>query len=368
MLILRVLIVVVVLAAVAGGFFYYKEQEAAEAAARPRTFPPVTVSTTEARSENWRDRVFFVGTLKSQSGLEIKPQTAGQVTTVEFESGQTVSKGDVLVRLKADVEKAQLQKAMAAAQLARTNYERYRKLGETNDIAAVKVDKAAADLAEARAEVGVIRANSENKIIRAPVDGKVGIRKVNPGEVVDPGTIIAVFENAKGLYIDFEVPQAYAGQVDLGQHIGFNAPGYDKPFTAVITGVSPQISSASRSLAIQATVDPAGNKLYAGMFVEGHVVLDANREVVVVPQTAISYSLSGNTIYVVDDAKDAAGTAKLRLVRVGERRENDVAVLDGVKSGETVITAGQIKLRNDAPVKIDNTVDTAKAPAQTSKY
>lgn len=367
-MILRILVVVVVLGAIAGGFFYYKEQEAAKAAARPMSFPPITVSAVDAKSEKWRDRVFFVGSLKSQSGLEIKPQIAGQVESVEFESGQTVGKGDVLVRLKADVEKAQLQKAVAAAQLAKTTYDRNNALAATNNIAAVKVDQSKADLAEARAEVNVIRANLENKIIRAPVDGKVGIRKVNPGEVIDPGTVIAVFENAQGLYIDFEVPQGYADQVDIGQHIGFNAPGYDKPFTGIITGISPQISSASRSLAVQAVVDKTDIKLYAGMFVEGHVVLAGDAEVVVVPQTAISYSLSGNTVYVVEDKKDDAGTAKLRLVRVGERRENDVAVLDGVKAGETIVTAGQIKLRDGAPVKIDNSVDTATAPAKPSKY
>lgn len=367
-LILRILAVVVVLGAIAGGFFYYKHQEAAEAAARPMSFPPVTVSTIDAKSATWRDRVFFVGNLRSQSGLEIKPQTAGQVESVEFESGQTVGKGDVLVRLKADVEKAQLQKAVAAAQLAKSTYERNRSLAATNNIAAVKLDQSKADLAEARAEVGVINANLENKIIRAPVHGKVGIRKVNPGEVIDPATVIAVFENAEGLFVDFEVPQGYADQVDIGQLVGFNAPGYDKPFSGIVTGISPQISPSSRSLAVQAVVDSSDTKLYAGMFVEGHVVLDGEVTVVVVPQTAISYSLSGNTVYAVEDRKDDTGTAKLRLVRVGERRNSDVAILDGVKSGETVVTAGQIKLRNDAPVKIDNSVDTATAPAKPSKY
>ena len=356
------------MAAVAGGFYYYKEQEAAEAAARPTSFPPVTVSAVQAKSADWRERIFFVGALKSQSGLEIKPQIAGQVETVEFESGQTVKKGDVLVRLKADIEKAQLQKAVAAAQLAKTDYERYRKLSQTNNIALQKLDKSEADMVEARAEVGVVRANLENKIVRAPVDGKVGIRKVNPGEVVDPGTVIAVFENAQGLFIDFEVPQAHADQVDLGQNLAFRAPGYDEDFTGVVTGISPQISSASRALAIQAVVDKSKSRLYAGMFVEGHIVVAKKREVVIVPQTAISYSLSGDTVYVVQGLKDEAGKAELRLVRVGERRGNDVSVLDGVKSGETIVTAGQIKLRNGAPVKIDNSIDTAKAPATSTNY
>jgi membrane fusion protein, multidrug efflux system len=348
--------------------------------------PPVTVTTAVARGEKWADSLQAVGTLVAVNGTQVTTESPGVVSAIEFESGQPVRAGDVLVQLNASTELATLKSLEATAHLNATTAERYRELATKQLVSRDEAEQRIANAATARAQADAQRALVERKTIRAPFSGVLGIRKINLGQFLDPGNAIVSLQSIDPIYVDFSLPEQNLPRVAEGTGVRATVdslPG--ETFEGNVTATESEISTNTRNFGLRATLRNPGNKLRPGGFAQVNIDLGGSRNVVVVPQTAISFNPYGNAVYVVTKGPAAQGTpaqegdanaqggqqgpqlvVKQRFVKTGATRGDLIAVTDGLKPGEQVVTSGLLKLRNDASVIIDNkvqpTADRKPAP------
>jgi membrane fusion protein (multidrug efflux system) len=366
---MRTVAIIVGLLLVVGGLVYVKAAQIAmligmgEAMAQAGP-PPEAVSTAPATQQTWEASLRAVGTVASAKGVQISAEVPGVVKKIGFESGARVKKGDVLVVLDSRVERAQLSSAQVRRDLALTNVQRARTLGAVGAESKAQLDNDENALRQAAAELEVLRAQIARKTIRAPFSGRLGIRAVNLGQYLNPGTAITTLEAIGGAYVDFQLPQQHQAEVATGLPVRVSvegAPGLGGQGT--ITAISPNVDPSTRTLELRAAVDDEG--LQPGMFVSVEVVLPEQRTVVAVPLTAVVYASYGDSVFVVEalppDAPPAQGpggepvmNARQQFVRLGERRGDFVAVLDGVRPGQVLVSAGAFKLRNNSPVFVDD--------------
>lgn len=319
--------------------------------------PPEAVSTAIAEEQEWEELIASVGSVTTARGVALSTDVAGVVTAIRFESGANVKQGQVLVELDSAVERAQLQSAIARRTLAETNAARSRQLVQTGSIAPATLDNDEAALRQATTDAEAITAQIARKTIKAPFNGKVGTRSVNLGQYLNPGTPVAVLEGAETAHVDFTLPQQRLADVQVGMtaRITIDAKENDGGAAATedakITTVDPVLETATRTVKIRA--DMAADKtnlLRPGMFVKVDVVLPKKQKFTVVPATAIIHATYGDSVFVVEEGKKA----RQQFVRLGDARGDFVAVLDGVKPKQEIVTAGAFKLRNNWPVKVDN--------------
>jgi membrane fusion protein, multidrug efflux system len=330
--------------------------------------PPQAVSTTVAQFSAWQPTVEGVGTLRAASGASLAAEVGGLVTALHFESGATVKAGQVLVELNAAPLKAQLDQLKASAMLAKQNYDRDSAQLKVQAISQAAVDTDAANLKSAQAQVAAQQATIDQKIIRAPFSGRLGIRQIDLGQFIAAGTTIVSLQKLDPMYLDFTVPQTQIDLVRVGDKIGVQTsalPG--KTFTGVISAVEPLVDTATRNLKVRARINNAKGELLPGLFATARVDEGNQRQYITLPNAAIAYNPYGSTVYVVkDEGKGADGKPKLsveqRFVTTGAMRGDQVAVLTGIKAGETVVTAGQLKLHNGAPVFVNNSVIPSNNP------
>lgn len=325
--------------------------------------PPATVSATEARGVTWQPRLTSVGTISSVQGVDVSNEVAGVVESIQFESGQAVEEGEVLVQLDDEREQAELPGLVARANLARANMTRTRSLIERELTSAENLDTARSQLEEAESAVASLKATIAKKAVRAPFDGILGIRQVNRGQFLPAGTPIVTLQHLDQVYADFTLPERYLDRLKTGQPVAVRVTTWpDRSFPGEINAVSVKVDVSSHNVAVQATIDNPEHRLRPGMFADVAVSAGDPRQVVVLPDTAISYSLYGDAVFVVqesgekNDAGEAVLEVKERFVRTGETHEGWTEVLEGLEAGERVVTAGQIKLRDGARVKINNEV------------
>jgi membrane fusion protein (multidrug efflux system) len=328
--------------------------------------PPEAVGTTPATLQTWEASLPAVGTVASAKGVQISSEVPGVVKKIGFESGKLVKKGDVLVVLDSRVERAQLSSAQVRRDLANTNVKRSRTLGAAGAESQSQLDTDENALAQAGAEIEVLRAQIARKTIRAPFSGRLGIRAVNLGQYLNPGTAITTLEAVGGAYVDFELPQQHQGDVASGLPVRVSVEGMAAlSAEGKITAISPNVDPITRTLELRAEVDHEEGKLQPGMFVRVEVVLPEERKVIAVPLTAVVYAPYGDSVFVIEEPlPDALPSespngepvmrARQQFVRLGERRGDFVSVLDGVKPGEVIVSAGAFKLRNNAPVFVNN--------------
>lgn len=324
--------------------------------------PPVTVSAVVAKSRSWQPFVTAIGSFDAVNGVAIAPQVAGRVKDILFESGQVVKAGTPLVLLDTSVEEADLKEAQANLKLAELEYARGRELASRGNMAQANLDKARATRDAAEARVERIQAQITQKKIVAPFTGRLGIRKISLGEYVSAGAQIVTLQAFDPIFVNFSLPEQELPRLRTGQAVKVSVGGFPGTvFSGTVTSLDAQVNKTTRNILVQATIPNPDAKLLPGMFADVEVVLSGARDLVSVPQTAISYSLYGDSVYVVvekgkgkDDKPDLA--VERRFVKVGDRRGDEIAILDGVKTGERVVTSGQIKLRPGAAVVIDNSV------------
>jgi len=363
------------LAAVIGGLVYVKFEQISSLIAMGEAMevsgpPPEAVSTELASAQRWESSLPAVGTVASSKGVAISVEVAGVVTAIMFESGATVAKGDVLAQLDARVEKAQLQSAMVRRDLALTTAKRARALADSGAESQAQIDADESAWESAKAEVDVLRAQIARKTIRAPFGGKLGIRQIDIGQYVNPGTSLTTLESVEGIYVDFDLPQQQ--EVVRGQKVRVTVAGRPEFVgDGEIVAISPTIDAVSRSQGIRATVANADDGFHPGMFVNIAVLGSEQLEVVAVPLTAIMFATYGDSVFIVEPppppesgaepAPEQTGPngesvmiARQQFVRLGERRGDYVAVLEGVEVGQEVVAAGAFKLRNNAPIYVDN--------------
>jgi membrane fusion protein (multidrug efflux system) len=310
-----------------------------------------------------------VGSVTPAQGVVVAPEIGGTVAEIAFESGASVNKGDLLVRLDTSSEEAQLRAAEATAQLAKANLDRARELRQSNTNSPAELDAADAQAKQAQAQADSIRAIIAKKTIRAPFTGSLGLRLVNLGQVVKEGEPISTLQTLDPIYVNFSVPQQQLALLTVGSAVNARsdaAPG--QTFSGQINAISPEVDQATRNVRVQATLSNAGGKLRGGMFAGVEIVLPTASRVLAIPATAVLYAPYGDSVFVLDEKKDATGkpgkVLRQQFVRLGETRGDFVSVVDGLKAGETVVTSGVFKLRSGMPVVVDNTLapDSQLAP------
>jgi membrane fusion protein (multidrug efflux system) len=329
--------------------------------------PPVPVTTMLATSETWRGELPAIGTVEAQRGVTLAPQVAGRIDAIMFESGKWVKSGETILKLDDSTERAQLQAAVADLRLKDLNLIRARELAERGSMAQANLDTAIAQRDQAAAQVELIRAQINQKTIVAPFAGRLGIRQVNLGQYLAAGAAIVTLQSIDPIFVNFTLPEREIPRLKVDQEVSVTVEGLKgRVFTGKITSLDAKVDEATRNLLVQATLENKDGLLVPGMFARLTVKLSEERSVVTVPETAVSFSLYGDSVYVVVEKKDKDGkpvlgadgkpqlTTDRRFVRVAERRAGRVGLSEGVKEGERVVTSGQTRLLPGGAVQIDD--------------
>jgi membrane fusion protein, multidrug efflux system len=322
--------------------------------------PAETVTTAVAAPQSWESRLTAVGSLAAVQGVTVTAELTGKVVQIAFKPGSLVQAGDLLVKQDTSSEEAQLRSAEAAAALAKLNLERLAKLLEERTIAKSQHDNADATFKQAVAQIDTIRASIAKKTIRAPFSGRLGIRLVNLGQVINEGEAIVSLQALDPIFVNFSLPQQQLPQVQPGFVVRVTTdalPG--ETIEGKITAINPQVDAATRNIRIQATVANSDERLRPGMYVNVAVVRPGKRQVLAVPATSVLYAPYSDSVFVVEDRTDpnTGRTEKVvrqQLAQLGEKRGDFVAVLSGLNEGETVVSTGVFKLRNGQTVTVNN--------------
>ncbi len=331
--------------------------------------PPETVSTDVSRKLAWEGALSAVGSIAAVRGVAISNESPGVVKKILFESGNMAKPGQVLVELDTSVEQAQLDTAKAQLELARQNLSRTRALAEGKAVARAQVDADEAQLKSAAAEVAELEAQIERKVVRAPFAGKLGIRSVNLGQYLSPGTSLTTLESLDSVFVDFSLPQQALPSLRTGQpvRVRINAEAEAEVKAEVegtVTAVDPSIDLATRSIRVRASVPNRAQQFRPGMFATVSVVLPERPAIIAVPMTAIVHAPYGDSVFLVEPSKDqgaASGAPPVEQVRqqfvqLGEERGDFVEIVEGLKAGVRVVSAGAFKLRNGSKVIVNNKV------------
>jgi membrane fusion protein (multidrug efflux system) len=367
----RMLIMLVLVGAVLGGLFGFKtfvNGKIKEAMAGMANIPQ-TVSATKAESSDWQPKIDAVGSLRAVRGAELSLEVPGVVESITFQSGDEVKAGQVLLTLRNEDEAARLQSLEATAALAQITYDRNVKQLKAQAISQAIVDNDEASLRNAKAQVAVQKAILDKKTLRAPFDGKLGLRQVDLGQFLSAGTEIATLQSLDPIFVDFLLPQQAVAQISVGEKVRAKVDAFPgRTFEGKITAINPKIDMGSRNIQVRATLANADQKLLPGMFATVELDTGTAQRLVTLPQTAVSYNPYGSLVYIVDEkGKSADGKPQLSarqvFVTTGATRGDQVAILKGVSEGDMVVTSGQIKLRNGVPVVINNNAVPTNDPA-----
>ena len=345
------LLLIVIFGSIAG-FLYNKFSTLAGMDFTP---PPVVIAADVARESVWRTNLDAVGTLRAVRGAELAAETSGEIIAIAVNSGQQVEAGQLLLTLNDSVEQASKRRQEANLELARLLFERDASLIKQKSIPQSQYDRSRADLDSAIAQLAEIEARLDNKRIVAPFSGTLGIIRVKEGDYIESGTAISTLQDLSELEIDFSVPAHHAPSMRSGLNIDvFSNAVPGRRFAAVLQALDSRVDAGTRNLSLRARMLEADG-LLPGMFVRLSIDLDKPRELVSVPETAISYSLQGDTIWVIHEEAGAL-SVEARVVRTGPARDGRIAIVQGIEAGERVVIAGQNKLSQGVSVTVDDSV------------
>jgi membrane fusion protein (multidrug efflux system) len=334
--------------------------------------PPQTVSTVKAALNEWQPSIEAVGSLRAVNGADLSLEVNGVVDSLSFNSGDDVEQGAVLLKLRSEDDEAKLESLQATAELNQITSDRDQKQFKILAVSQATLDTDAANLKNAKAQVAQQQAILDKKTLRAPFAGHLGIRAVDLGQYLSAGTVIVTLQALDPIFVDFFVPQQAIAQVSMGQSVTAKIDAFkDETFTGKITALNPRVDPTSRNVQVRATLKNSDHRLIPGMYATINITTGAPKNYITLPQTAITYNPYGDTVYIVDSkAGDGSGKPQLiarqTFVTTGATRGDQVAVLKGVNEGDTIVTAGQIKLHNGSTILIDNsitpTADAAPVP------
>jgi membrane fusion protein (multidrug efflux system) len=340
--------------------------------------PAATVTAETAKLEKWGERLSSIGTLIASQGVDVTTQVAGVVTEIYFESGQDVEQGAKLVQLDVAVELADLASGKATLQEAEVAFQRQNDLINKRVTSEANLDTARAKRDTAQAAVKRVEAVIAQKLIVAPFSGRLGIRKVEKGQYVSAGPALTSLQALDPIRVDFPMPEQSIGKLRIGQAVSLTVDAFPgQMFKGEIQSLDARVAQDTRTLLVRGLLPNKDRKLLPGMFANVTVHAGEPVETVTVPRTAVTYSLYGDSVYVVKPAPPQGGQAQgqaggaqaqeaqksgepaliadRRFVRTGQVREDRVAIVDGLVAGEEVVTTGQIKLNPGASIRIDNT-------------
>jgi len=370
----RLLIMLALTAVVFGGIFGFQAFKAhmIKKFMATNKAPPVTVSAIKAELQPWQPQLSAVGSVRAVRGVDVTSEIAGLVRALHFKSGDRAKDGQLLVQLNADADVAQLHALQAAAELARTTFERDQAQYEIQAVSKAQLDADAADLKSKQAQAAQQAAIVDKKAIRAPFAGRLGISLINPGQYVNPGDKIVTLQELDPVYVDFSLPQQQWARIKLGQKVIAATDTYPgESFDGRITAIDPKVDPQTRNVQVEATERNPRRRLLPGMFATVKIDSGSSERLLTLPQTAVTYNPYGDTVFLlVAGGKGPDGKPKLvaqqAFVTLGPTRGDQVVILKGVNEGDLVVTAGQIKLKNGSEAIVDNSVqpsnDAAPAP------
>jgi membrane fusion protein (multidrug efflux system) len=370
----RMVIMLVAVAVVFGGIFGFQVFKAAmiKKFISALSNPPQTISAAKAATSEWLPKIEAIGSLRAVKGADLSLEVSGVVESISFNSGDDVAEGAPLLKLRTADDVARLNSLQAMAELNDITYERDQKQFRMQAVSQATLDTDAANLKNAKAQVAQQQAIIDKKLLRAPFAGHLGIRAVDLGQYLGPGTVIVTLQALDPIFVDFFVPQQSVDQVRLNQSVTVKVDAFkDQTFIGEISAINPKVDTSNRNVQIRATLKNPDHKLLPGMYATVEIAVGAPKTYVTLPQTAITYNPYGDTVYVVESkGKDAEGrpqlTARQTFVTVGPTRGDQVAIFKGIDEGDMIVTAGQIKLHNGSVVLIDNSVtptaDAAPVP------
>ncbi len=360
---IKVIAAIALLLGLTAGLGYIKFRQILAGMEEGKNFklPPEAVTTIIAQKETWQSFIQVIGTLTPYRGVVISSQEMGKIVEILFESGQEVEAGDRLVQLDISVEQAQMRSAMARLALAEATRDRSRALREANANSQSELDQAEAEYSQAEADVKALQALIERKTITAPFSGRLGLRQVQLGQYVTPGTPVASLQTLDPIYAEFSVPQFQIGRLRVGQDVDIKVETYEaRKFSGKITAINPDLDPITRNARVQSTVPNPSKELLPGMFCSVTIHLGESQEIIPIPLTAVARAPYGDSVYVVETLKSPDGKeyrgATQRFVKLGQTRGDQIAVLEGIEPGEEVVTSGLFKLRPGVEVFVNNTV------------
>jgi membrane fusion protein, multidrug efflux system len=321
--------------------------------------PPETVASATVSKEQWQDTLTAVGSIDPQSGVTLAPEVAGTVAEIAVPDGSVVAKGDLLLRLDASTEEAQLRSAEAQTELSRLNAERTRALRKDNTVSQSELDQAEATFKQNQANADVIRAAIGKKTIRAPFAGRLGIWLVNVGASVDARRSLISLQSLTPVYADFSLPQQNLAQLKIGLPVKVTSDAYPgQTFEGTLTAINPDLDATTRSVVLRATFENTNQLLRPGMFVRVEVLLPGEQTVLAIPKTAVLREAFADSVYVIE-SQAAGGTTNLvarqQLIRTGREQGDFISVESGLKAGDSVVSAGVFKLHTGVSVRVNNT-------------
>ena len=367
---IRMIVMLLLVALVFGGIYGFQQfrNQMIAKAIRGGGIPPQAVSTTVVENSDWQPTVEVIGSLQAAQATDLATEVNGLITQIHFKSGEHVKAGEVLLKLNDAPLQAQLAQLKASAALAKQNLDRDRAQLKIKAVSQAVVDSDMATLKGAEAQVKQQEALIDQKTLRAPFTGKLGIRKVDLGEYLPAGTAVVSLQKLDPMYLDFTIPQTDLSLIEVGKKISITTNAFTgKVFEGKIKAIEPQVNTSTRNITVRAEISNPDGMLLPGLFATAKVDQGEERQYLTLPSTAIAYNPYGSTVFIVkDEGKDDKGKPKLtveqRVVTTGPTRGDQVAILSGLKAGETVVTAGQLKLRNGAPVFINNAIQPSNNP------
>ena len=365
----RLILVLGVMAVVimALGFAKFRQIESAVHAGAFQP-PPEAVTSIVTQREQWPASMTAIGTIEAVHGVMVSADLPGTVARINFDSGKAVREGEILVELDTRQERAQLASLEAQRDLAKVNFGRMQELVNAGVISRMDYDQATAQQKATEANVAEIRATIDRKTIRAPFSGILGIRKVNLGQYLPAGSPVVSNQSLNPIYVNVGVPQQAAAQVHVGRNLRVTTEDVaGKVFAGSVTAIDSEVDPTTRNIQVQATLSNPEGKLRPGMFVQVEMPLGASRSVIALPASAINYAPYGDSVFVITDLRDPTGKTyrgvRQQFVKVEGARGDQVAVISGLNPGEEVVTSGVFKLRNGAPVQVNNKVQPGNSPA-----
>jgi len=337
----------------------------------PHTMPTTTVTSASVKQEDWAPRLTAVGSVSAVQGAVVSAELAGVVSEINFENGGDAKKGEVLMKLDASQEEALLRSAEAEAQLAQTDLERSRDLAMKKVVSSAELDSAQSKFRRMNAVVDQMRSSIAKKTVTAPFDGQLGIRQVNVGQMINAGQQVVGLTALDPVYVDFALPDQYLSKLakDLEVTVRSDAfPG--RLFKGKLTAINSMVDPVTRNVPLQATLENPDHALHPGMFAKVEVALAEKKKTIVIPGSAVSYAPYGDSVFVIEKQKDPktgeeSEMLRQQFARIGEARGDFVAVTQGLKAGQTVVSTGVFKLRNGMAVTVNN--DLAPKPELNPK-
>lgn len=360
----RFLIAIVLLALLAGGLvgFNMFRTQAIEDFFANMPAQTLTVTAITVKPTSWTPAIEAIGTVSANRGVDLTVETTGIIKEMKFSANDRVEKDQILLQMDDAVQQADLVATQAQAELDKQSLERAKELRQRGVGSAVTLQAAEAAASASAAQVQKLEAVLQQKQLRAPFAGTLGIPRVDVGQYLSPGTAVITLQDLDTMRADFTVPEQRLSQLKIGQKVALTIDGDDTVFSGEITGIDPKIDPSSRLVALRADIDNPDGKLTPGGFVRVNVELPQEDNIIVVPQTAVITSLYGDHVYVARPKEDDKEKLEARqvFVGVGRRSGQNVEIRTGLADGDVVVTSGQNRLNNGSLVAVDNTIDPAK--------